>query len=67
VVLLYAVDSASAGHERSRNWLDGSLDGAEAVGLAWVALLAFIRIGTHPSVLPNPMTADEAAGRSRPG
>jgi toxin-antitoxin system PIN domain toxin len=63
-VLLYAVDSASAHHERSRSWLDASLAGAEAVGLAWIALLAFIRIGTNPSILRSPMTADEATGQA---
>jgi hypothetical protein len=59
-VLLYAVDTASAHHGRSRSWLDASLVGAEAVGLAWIALLAFIRIGTNPAILPNPMSAEEA-------
>jgi toxin-antitoxin system PIN domain toxin len=59
-VLLYAVDRASANHERSRSWLDTSLAGREAVGLAWIALLAFIRIGTSASILPTPMTTDEA-------
>jgi uncharacterized protein len=62
-VLLYAVDSASAHHERARSWLDESLAGAEAVGLAWAALLAFIRIGTNPSILPSPMTPGEATGQ----
>jgi uncharacterized protein len=62
-VLLYAVDRASAHHEPARSWLDASLDGAEAVGLAWIALLAFIRIGTNPSILSNPMSADEATGQ----
>jgi len=62
-VLLYAVDLTSAHHERSRSWLDASLAGAEAVGFAWIALLAFIRIGTNPSILTNPMTADEATGQ----
>jgi uncharacterized protein len=59
-VLLYAVDRASAHHEVSRAWLDASLAGTEAVGFAWIALLAFIRVGTNPSILPNPMAADEA-------
>jgi predicted nucleic acid-binding protein len=52
-VLLYAVDSASAHHEQSRSWLDASLAGAEAIGLAWIALLAFIRIGTNAAVFPD--------------
>ena len=59
-VLLYAVDSASAHHARARPWLDEALGGAEAVGLAWVALLAFVRIGTNAAVMPTPMTTDEA-------
>jgi toxin-antitoxin system PIN domain toxin len=62
-VLLYAVDRASAHHERSFAWLEGSLAGTEAVGLAWIALLAFIRIGTNASILPTPMTPDEATGQ----
>ncbi len=59
-VLLYAVDSTSGHHEPSRSWLDSSLAGAEAVGLAWVALLAFLRISTSSSILPAPLTIDEA-------
>jgi toxin-antitoxin system PIN domain toxin len=62
-VLLYAVDAASAHHEESRSWLDTSLGGAEAVGLAWIVLLAFIRVGTNPSILPAPMTGDDATGQ----
>lgn len=62
-VLLYAVDSASAHHADARSWLDASLGGTEAVGLAWVALLAFIRIGTNASIFPHPMSADEALGQ----
>jgi hypothetical protein len=62
-VLLYAVDRASAHHDRSLAWLDTALAGTEAVGLAWIALSAFIRIGTNASILPNPMTPDEAIGQ----
>jgi toxin-antitoxin system PIN domain toxin len=62
-VLLYAVDRASAHHDGSRSWLDGSLAGAEAVGLAWVALLAFIRVATNASIFPSPMSAEEATGQ----
>ena len=60
-VLLYAVDRTSTHHDASRSWLDASLAGAEAVGLAWIALLAFTRIGTHPAILAHPMTAEQAA------
>jgi uncharacterized protein len=62
-VLLYAVDRASTHHEPARAWLDTALAGGEAVGLAWVVLLAFIRIGTNPSILQGAMNADEATGQ----
>jgi uncharacterized protein len=62
-VLLYAVDLASAHHEGARSWLDDALAGNQAVGFAWIVLLAFIRIGTNPSILPTPMSADEATGQ----
>ena len=62
-VLLYAVDTASAHHEEALEWLEGSLSGAEAVGLAWTALLAFIRVGTNRAILPNALSADEATAQ----
>jgi uncharacterized protein len=64
-VLLYAVDSASAHHDESLGWLEPSLAGAEAVGFAWVALLAFIRLGTNRSILPNALSTDEATDQVR--
>ena len=62
-VLLYAVDSTAAHHDRAFAWLDSSLAGAEAVGLAWVALLAFVRVSTNRSIFPTPMTVDDAAAQ----
>ena len=62
-VLLYAVDTASVHHEESLDWLERSLAGAEAVGFAWVVLLAFIRVSTNRSILPNALSIDEATGQ----
>jgi toxin-antitoxin system PIN domain toxin len=45
-VLLYAVNEDAALHARARRWLDAALNGSEAVGFAWVALLAFLRLRT---------------------
>lgn len=59
-VLLYAVDSSSRHHEGAIAWLEQALAGAEAVGLSWVALLAFVRIGTSRSILERPMTPADA-------
>lgn len=59
-VLLYAVNGRMPEHTRSWNWLEQSLRGSEAVGFAWVALLGFLRIGTHPAAFDDPLTIDAA-------
>jgi uncharacterized protein len=59
-VLLYAVNSASDHHGASRRWLDEALSGADAIGLAWVPLLAFVRLTTKIGLFPAPMRPDEA-------
>jgi toxin-antitoxin system PIN domain toxin len=59
-ILLYAVDSASPFHERSRRWLEDRFNGEARVGLPWQSLAAFARIATHPRALATPMTGGEA-------
>ena len=59
-VLLYAVNSASMHHDASRRWLDGALSGADTVGLAWVPLLAFVRLSTKVGLFPSPLPPAEA-------
>jgi toxin-antitoxin system PIN domain toxin len=59
-VLLYAVNSDAPHHERARSWLDAALKGGEAVGFAWVVLLAFLRLATRQGVFPRPLTLERA-------
>jgi uncharacterized protein len=59
-VLLYAVNSASEHHRSCRRWLDGALSGSDAVGLAWVPLLAFLRLTTKDGLFPTPLRAQDA-------
>lgn len=59
-VLLYAVNSADERHGAARTWLDGALSGGDRVGLAWLPLLAFIRLTTHPSIFPDPLSTTTA-------
>ena len=61
-VLLHAVNRDAREHEVARVWLTGALGGVESIAFAWTVILAFIRVGTHPSVLPRPLTAAEAIG-----
>lgn len=62
-VLLYAVNSSALHHERSRRWLDGALSGEDTVAFAWIALLAFVRLSTKPTVFSSPLTLDQAMDR----
>lgn len=59
-LLLYAHDKESAHHSRSRSWLEGTLAGPEPVRLAWMVVLAFLRIVTDPRALRRPMSIAEA-------
>jgi len=60
-VLLHAYDPRSAHHDRCRAWVERAFSGAEPVCIAWVTLLAFLRISTNPRVYEAPLTAAEAA------
>lgn len=60
-VLLYSVNSASAQHDEARGWLDAALSGAATVCLAWVPLLAFLRLSTRDGVFERPLTVEQAS------
>jgi toxin-antitoxin system PIN domain toxin len=59
-VLLYAVNADSGRHAEAHDWLDNALAGADAVGFTWLVMLAFLRISTHPSIFPRPLSVDTA-------
>jgi len=59
-LLLYAVDERSPRHDPARVWLEETLSGAETVGLAWLALLAFVRVSTRASVFESPLSVTGA-------
>ena len=44
-------------------WLDASLSGGDTVGLAWVPLLAFVRLTTKHGLFPAPLRPSEAMGQ----
>jgi toxin-antitoxin system PIN domain toxin len=58
-VLLYAYHPQASQHVACRRWLEQTFNGTEQVGLAWLTLLAFIRIATNPRVFERPLTIDE--------
>lgn len=60
-LLLYAYDPSSPHHEAARDWLEDALSGAQHIGLAWMTLLAFVRVSTSRRLLEHPLTITEAA------
>lgn len=61
-LLVYAVNADLPHHPRARTWLESVLSGAESVGLAWVVILAFLRVTTNPRVFERPLAIDGALG-----
>ena len=62
-LLLYAEDSLSELHERTRIWWDEQLSGSAVVCLCWPVVTAFIRIGTNARLHQRPLTMGEAVER----
>jgi toxin-antitoxin system PIN domain toxin len=59
-VLLYAYDPRAEAHDRCRAWVERSFSADEPVAIAWVTVLAFVRISTNPRVFEQPLLASEA-------
>ena len=59
-LLIYAIDADSPHHSSARPWLEKVLSDTNRVGLAWVVVLAFIRITTHPNIMRTPLTPEQA-------
>jgi hypothetical protein len=63
-LLVHAYNSGSPVHARARSWWERSLGDPAPVGLAWVVILGFIRITTHPRILAHPLSATHACGHA---
>jgi toxin-antitoxin system PIN domain toxin len=59
-VLLYAVNRDAPHHRAARRWLDQALAEPEVVAFAWIVVLAFLRLSTHPRVFPQPLSLHQA-------
>ena len=64
-LLLYAHDRLALRHMEARKWWESAMNGADSVGLAWVAVLGFVRISTNPRILENPLDVGGACTRVR--
>ena len=57
-VLVHAHNADSLVHEAVRAWWDECLEGTEGVGLAWAAILGFVRITTNRRVVARAMAIE---------
>jgi len=61
-LLIYAVNNELPQHAAARRWLETLLSGREPVGLAWVVILAFLRITTRGDLFEQPLSNEQALG-----
>ena len=59
-LLIYAYDSGSVYHAKSRAWVEDTFSGTDAVGLPWHAITAFLRIMTNKRVPGTRFTMEQA-------
>jgi uncharacterized protein len=59
-VLVYASNEADPVHRTARQLLERLAAGPEIVYLFWPAIMGYLRIVTHPSLLPRPLAPAEA-------
>lgn len=62
-VLIYAVNARASHHQVAKSWLDNALSGGSPVGFAWLALIGFVRLSTHPAVFERPLSSQQAMGQ----
>ncbi len=59
-ILVYASNRADPVHEAARALVERLAEGPELVYLFWPTIVGFLRIATHPGILPRPLAPSEA-------
>jgi toxin-antitoxin system PIN domain toxin len=59
-ILLYASDESSAKHAKARGFLEQCATGDEVFCLAWLTLMSYLRMATHPAIFAKPLAHAEA-------
>jgi toxin-antitoxin system PIN domain toxin len=55
-VLVYAVNEDDSAHEQARQLVERLAEGPDLLYLFWPTLLGYVRVATHPRILPQPMS-----------
>jgi len=59
-ILIHASNTASDLNEAANAFLEKCLSGSELIVLGYPVLLSYLRISTHPSIFPEPLSPAEA-------
>lgn len=59
-ILLYASDEGSPLHQRARQFLEECVTRQETLCVAWLTLMAYLRISTHPRIFGRPLSPQKA-------
>jgi len=60
-ILIYASNEAEPLHERARVLVERLANGPELIYLFWPTIMGYLRIMTHPAILPHPRNWHDAA------
>ena len=60
-ILVYASNEGDPAHDAARDLLQRLAAGPSVLYLFWPALMGYLRIVTHPAILPRPLTPRDAA------
>jgi uncharacterized protein len=60
-ILLYASDESSPFHDKAASFLNQCAAGREVFCLAWLTVMSYLRMATHPTLFGRPLSHDEAA------
>lgn len=58
-ILIYATTECPE-QQRALEWLDGAINAGTRIGLPWLSLLAFLRVGTDFRLYKGPLTPETA-------
>jgi uncharacterized protein len=59
-ILLAAVNSRAPQHKQAHAWWEARLNSNEPTALTWLVVLGFLRLTTHPKLLPEPLLLGDA-------
>ena len=59
-ILVHASNETSPNHEAATRFMSGRTKDPDVFCLAWVTIMGYLRIATHPSIFPVPLRPDSA-------